>query len=103
MTASNNYYGRSGTAAKPNPHPAKEETKPEAKPEPKPSAPPKLEKGAPVMVNGKPAKLIYLHDKMKIARVHFSTGESKTVNLKDIKPSEDHVQVSAHFRTKPAK
>ena len=93
--------------SKPDTKPAKDETaaKPdlETKPDPKPAAPAKLEKGAPVMVSGKSGKIIYIHDKMRIARVHFDSGDTRTVNLKDLQPSTEHVAVQAHYRKLPEK
>lgn len=77
---------------------AKPEEAPE-EPEPKPEA---LAKGTPVTVNGKPGKVVFLHQEMGIARVKTDDGRKLTVRLGALKIMP-HIQVAAHIRKVPAK
>lgn len=63
---------------------------------------PPIQKGTPVTINGKPGKIVFLHQEMGIARVKTDDGRKLTVRLGALKITP-HIQVAAHIRKVPAK
>lgn len=96
------------TADAPSSEPAKQDTaatpepeKPEPRAEPKTDAKPTLSKGAPVTVNGKSGKVVFVHQGMGIARIKPDDGSKPITARVSAIQVQPHVVVQSHIRKLP--